>query len=302
MDTKLLRNFIAIVEQGSMTAAAKKLYVAQPALSNQLRVLEKELGARLLERTSRRQELTPAGQALYRQAKLMVSLENAVKQEVRDQRDGAAGTLRIALNPSTAITLLDGWLLEFAQCYPNVRYELYEVDSFEVVKLLESGVVDVGVARTPCHLTPAMEARFMPGEQMVAAYHKEAFAFPVQGSFITLKELSAVPICVVRRYEQLVVDACENSGFEPGIICTSNQLSTSLHWARAGLAVAIVPLTSFDCIEDPHLRYKVISEPSFATKRAVITMKSGHLSDPGRLFSAFCDQKLVQIDGGNSSK
>ncbi|KAA3400245.1 LysR family transcriptional regulator, partial [Akkermansia muciniphila] len=146
MDTKLLRNFIAIVEQGSMTAAAKKLYVAQPALSNQLRVLEKELGARLLERTSRRQELTPAGQALYRQAKLMVSLENAVKQEVRDQRDGAAGTLRIALNPSTAITLLDGWLLEFAQCCPNVRYELYEVDSFEVVKLLESGVVDVGVA------------------------------------------------------------------------------------------------------------------------------------------------------------
>ncbi len=293
MDIKLLRNFIEVVESGSMTAASKKLFIAQPALSNQLKSLEKELGSRLLDRTSRRQELTEAGRLLYRQAKLMVSLENSVQQAVKDYESGAAGTLRIALTPSNGVTLIDGWLAQFAQSRPNLRYELFEADSYEVVKLVESGVVDLGLVRTPCHLSRALQTMFFNGEGMAAAYREDRFSFGLDEK-VPVTQLEGKPICIIRRYEQMVQEACENNGFLPEITCRSNHLAVSLSWAIEGLAVAVAPSSALQCGGDRRLKYKLIDEPAFFTKRVLIARREGSLSEPAYSFWRFCQQKLQE--------
>ena len=96
MDIKTLRNFVEIVDSGSLTSASKKLFIAQPALSNQLKALEKELNTTLIERNSRHQRLTDSGRLFYERAKSIIILENAMLSEISDARSGELGCLRIA--------------------------------------------------------------------------------------------------------------------------------------------------------------------------------------------------------------
>ena len=133
MNSKLLRNFAELVESENMTAASHKLFIAQPVLSNQLR-----------------------------------ALENLAVEEARDCELGEHGTLRLGMTSSTAITLFDGILTRFCRMWPQIRYQLYEMNSVKLLQLLKTGAIDVAVARTPCHFSAGMEPRFISGEQLYA--------------------------------------------------------------------------------------------------------------------------------------
>ncbi|MDD6175072.1 MAG: LysR family transcriptional regulator [Firmicutes bacterium] len=283
MDSKLLRNFVEIVESGNMTAASHKLFIAQPVLSNQLRALEQELGVRLLERTSRSQKLTDAGQLFYQRAKDILALENLAVKEARDCELGERGTLRLGMTPSTAITLFDGILTRFCRMWPQIRYQLYEMNSVKLLQLLETGAIDVAVVRTPCHFSAGMEPRFISGEQLVAAYRPDRFSFG-EHKRIPLSELTEKPLMMIQRYEDLVTAACGKAGLVPNIKCINIQIAVTLKLAQAGLGVAIVPLSTLAVSDDP-LEYRVIDEPTFAISRAIVTMR-------GKTPSAVCSHFL----------
>ena len=106
MTTDTYRNFIAIVECGNILAASQKLMVAQPALSNQLKNLEKNMGTKLLNRCSRAVTLTAAGEIFYQKAKIIVSMEDSAKKEINDYISGLTGTLNISLPPSNPDSLM----------------------------------------------------------------------------------------------------------------------------------------------------------------------------------------------------
>lgn len=95
MDIKQLKYFIAIAEEGSISKAAKRLHMAQPPLSQQLKALEAELGIELFERHTRKLEITSAGQAMYHKAKQILQLMDITIKEVKDINDGLAGKLSI---------------------------------------------------------------------------------------------------------------------------------------------------------------------------------------------------------------
>lgn len=294
MDTKLLRSFIAIVENGTLSAAARQLFIAQPALSRQLKTLETELDAVLFDRASRRPELTPAGRLFYEKAKYMLSLETAAKKEVRDLGQGENGCLRAAMTPSTAITMFDGLLAAFFKERPHLRCELHETDSGEVLRLLQNGIVDFGVVRTPCPITPQMAVRFISGERMVAAFDPAYFSLGSPGEAVPLFQLEGKPVVVIKRYEELFVHACREKGIVPNLRCVNVQLAVSLKWAQCGLGIAIVPLSSLDAGGTP-LQYRVIDEPSFSTRRALVTMKGGYRSPVCSAFLSFCEQALEKM-------
>ena len=98
MDMEYYRNFIAIVEAGSLSAASKRVHVAQPALSNQLKLLQKKFGTQLvnIRRGVHNIELTNAGCILYNKAKYLCSLEDDTQREISDCVNGYTGTLRVA--------------------------------------------------------------------------------------------------------------------------------------------------------------------------------------------------------------
>ena len=106
MDIKQLKYFIAIAEEGSISKAAKRLHMAQPPLSQQLKAMESELGVELFERSTRKLEITSSGQAMYHKAKQILKLMDIAIKEVKDISDGLAGKLSIGTVSAAGATFL----------------------------------------------------------------------------------------------------------------------------------------------------------------------------------------------------
>ena len=125
MDTEILKNFIILAESRSISEAARKLFIAQSALSNRLKALEKECGATLIERDYHNFKLTPSGNELYERAMKIVELADNAVAEVRAAESGEGGTLTLAVTPSLASGILRDFLGKYREKYPNVIVRLY---------------------------------------------------------------------------------------------------------------------------------------------------------------------------------
>src|SRR3972149_8509599 len=129
MDTRQLAAFCAVVERRSFSQAAQKLGVTQPAVSLQVRALEKRLGQQLLDRSGRRVEPTEAGLRLYRGAQRLLALEAQVLEEVSAEEGALAGELRIGASTGPAAIVVALLLCEFQRRHPGVGISLPASDT-----------------------------------------------------------------------------------------------------------------------------------------------------------------------------
>src|SRR5579859_3435264 len=149
MDTRQLAAFCAVVDRRSFSQAAERLGVTQPAVSLQVRALEKRLGAQLLDRSGRRVEPTEAGLRLYRGAQRLLALEQQVLAELGQEAEGElSGRLEIGASTGPGGSVLPVLLGEFQQLHPQIHVALTVSDTHTVVdqvarRELELGVVGV---------------------------------------------------------------------------------------------------------------------------------------------------------------
>ena len=122
MDLKQLRYFSAVVEQGSISAAARALFMSQPPLSAQVRQLEKELGVRLFDREGHKLTLTPAGKLLYDRAQGLLDSAHSVESELRAFGRGGSRILRLGRSPASALSDLPLWLRAFFRDNPGIGW------------------------------------------------------------------------------------------------------------------------------------------------------------------------------------
>lgn len=291
MDIKVLRNFVEIIDSGSLTAASKILFIAQPALSNQLKALEKELNTTLIERNSRHLRLTDAGKVFYDRAKSIILLENAMISEISDARQGDVGCLKIATIQSAEINLLQEIIPLFCKQYPGVTYEILEKESEDILRLLEDGNAEIGVVSTPCPISPEMDVFYISDERLVCAYDPEVFSFDSEDTTISLHALEDKPLLIIRRYEEMFRTLCEKELFHPNIRARNKQLTLNLKWAEAGLGIAIVPENSLSYCRKK-MAHKIIGEKGLTTKRAIVTMKNSFHSKATANFLALCRDRL----------
>jgi len=143
---KQLRAFCTIAKLGTLSRAAEVLFLSQPSVSLQLSALEKELGARLIERRRRRVALTREGQALYDLAQPLVDGLDNLDQQFRSLSAGFVGSeLNIAAGASTIQYLLPSLVRAFREQHPDVKLELYNVTGKDGLALLRSGQVDFAI-------------------------------------------------------------------------------------------------------------------------------------------------------------
>lgn len=147
MELRHLKHFLAVGEAGSITAAAKKLRLTQPALSRQVKALEEELDTALLERGAHSIQLTPAGEVLMAEARRLIKFSDAMIEKVKSTAVGEP--LRVGYAPSLAGEFLSLAIERFTQFHPRVRVSLYDWSSAEMRGGLESGKLDLIVA-APC--------------------------------------------------------------------------------------------------------------------------------------------------------
>jgi DNA-binding transcriptional LysR family regulator len=161
MDTRQLAAFCAVVDRKSFSLAAEQLGVTQPAVSLQIRSLEKRLGERLIDRSGRRVEPTEAGVRLYRSAQRMLSLEQQLLEEVSDGGDELRGRLEIGCSTGPGATVLPLLLCEFQGENPGVAISLSVNDTLHVIDLVAERRIELGVVgAAPRHRAVTFEPFF----------------------------------------------------------------------------------------------------------------------------------------------
>jgi DNA-binding transcriptional LysR family regulator len=212
MDTRQLAAFCAVVERRSFSQAAERLGVTQPAISLQVRALEKRLGAQLLDRSGRRVEPTEAGWRLYRGAQRMIALEDQLVADVSASGDGAvAGDLVLGASTGPAAVAVPVVLGEFQRIHPDVRVFLTVSDTHSVVERVAARELELGIVGAARRHRGVRFEPFFSDQVILACPPGHPFA----GRTIGLDELREAPLILMQEgagVRQIVEDALRRQG------------------------------------------------------------------------------------------
>lgn len=244
MELRHLRYFVAVAEERHFGRAAERLHMAQPPLSQQIRQLEGELGTRLFARTTRKVDLTPAGELLLARARqLLADVDRTVLDAQRAER-GEIGRLAVGFTGSATYELLPSIARALSDELPDIELELHgEMLTPAQVEGLLSGTLDVALLRPPVHsldLTTLIIRR----EPLVAVVPSEHRLANARG--IELIELAEDSFITYPSHDRSVVheaveNACRKAGFSAKVVQEVGETSTLVSFVAAGLGVALVP-------------------------------------------------------------
>lgn len=282
MDIRQLKYFLTIAEEGQITGAAKKLHIAQPPLSSQLKNLEEELNVKLVERGSRKIQLTDAGQILRNRAEQILELTEATVKELKDYSGGIQGTISLGAVSSSGALLIPNRISKFHEKYPAIAFEIWEGNTYRILEILNSGVIEIGIVRTPFN-SENLETIYLEKEPMVAAIRDDLYLEGTE-KHIDLIELIDKPLIIYRRFENLIIECCANAGFQPKIICRTDDARTALLWADSGIGIAIIPKSALNLIRSSYLNCREINENLLETQIAAIWVKNRYLSTAAKHF------------------
>jgi len=212
MDTRQLAAFCAVVERKSFSQAAERLGVTQPAVSLQVRSLEKRLGRTLLDRSGRRVEPTEAGLALYRGAQRMLALESQLIEELDAGEEGElGGTLEVGASTGPGSTVVPVLLCEFQRENPGVAVSLSISDTQSVVDRVAERELELGVVGAARRHRGVVFEPFFRDEVVLACPPGHRFA----GRSVSLEELREEPLIVMQEgagVRQVIEDELRRAG------------------------------------------------------------------------------------------
>ena len=284
MDIRQLKYFQAIAEEGQISKAAKRLNMAQPPLSQQLKMIESELGVQLVERGPRQIKLTEAGRLLQDRAGQIIELLNATTVELQDLKSGSRGTLSIGAVASAGATFLPERIRNFHAQYPGITFQFWEGSTMRILELLQNGVIEIGIARA-IYDPDLFQAYDLPAEPMIAAQKLTGSAKP-PATRLQITELREKPLLIHRSNEAMISEICRKNGFQPFILCRGDDVRSLLAWADAGLGVAIVLKSATGLVPSNHLTFQEIADPALSIKKAIIWNRNRYLSSVARNFLA----------------
>lgn len=245
MELRQLRYFVAVAQRRHFTAAAEAIGVAQPALSQQVRLLERELGVTLFDRGGRRVRLTPAGEALLARAGRILAEVADAQGEMAEFAGAVRGRVTVGTLPSLAEHQLPPLVAAFHARHLGLELVLREERTARLLEFLGAGEVDLALLHQSSvapAAAPAITLEPLFSEELVAAV---APAHPLAGrgalplaalrdaDFILTKSGSAI--------RETILTACAVAGFAPRIAFESGAAATVRALAAAGLGVAVLP-------------------------------------------------------------
>lgn len=277
MELRHIRYFLAVAEAGNFTRAAEKLGIGQPPLSQQIRDLEAEVGARLFHRVPHGAELTEAGRAFMIDARIAVaSAENAKLAAQRAAR-GETGKLALGFTASAAFNpAVTGTIRRFRSQWPGVSLSLAEMNSKLLVEKLMGGEIDVAFIRPGLEDPQDIKLKRMADEPMLVALPAN-HPLAAHGS-IRLAALSGEPFVLFPRFVGLslyddISRACREAGFELLVTQEAPQIPSVVNLVAAGLGVSIVP-ASIAKIAIEGIVFRPIDGPPLTARLGIAVLKS----------------------------
>lgn len=295
MDFDFYRNFIAVAEAGNISAAAKQLSLVQPALSAQIKTLEKYYGVQLFKtnRGKRHIELTEAGEAFLQQAKLMCSTEDSISLTMQAFSQKAMGTLRVGVSHVRSEYFLQAYLIPFAQSQPQISYQFHNAAVAEQQELLNKGLIDFAFANAPLGQYEDL-ASIKVGREYFYVYYQKDKSMPWEaGQSLTPAQLASLPLCCNYGSYGLLRSVCQEYGVQPNVIFIATAASSALAFAASGLACAVIAALPGDPVPCG-LQRQLLQDAKLTFPQELYWSTQRRLSPAAQLFLEFFQKQLPE--------
>lgn len=286
MDIKQLHYFVTVSDLLSYSKAAQKLHISQPSLSNAIKNLEQEVGSPLLERNTRKIELTDAGNILYQKAILLLSQMDTLKKEMEEVKETGSGQLIIGIIES-AKHWVPKVIRNYQEHFPSMNIKLIEVLSGQAVKdslrkyhthllITNQSIQEDDLETIPLYI-----------ENLVLVLHR---SHPLaQQESVSLKEVVAEPFIISTEGFQTrenILSAFATEDVEPRIKFEIERFETALSLIRENLGITIIPENYLAGVSDPSIVRKKI-DSSFLQRTVFLAyLKNRYLTPAVRAFLA----------------
>lgn len=263
MDLRHLRYFQAVAEELSFSRAAKRLRIAQPALSRAVQELERDVGVRLIDRNRRTVSLSPAGTVLLHETSLILDRLDESLRRVRRTAAGEEGELRLGYIGPPTQRFLGRLLHDYRQRFPKVSVHLEERTPERVWEMVAKGRLSVALTRPlPGHGERVLNTLLLRKEPLVIvvpAHHPLA-----EKESVPWKALAKESLIVLARREGVglhdeILSACRTAGFTPRIAYSPSLMGTVLSYVEAGAGLGIATDSVANSAMPESLRFVPIS-------------------------------------------
>jgi len=288
ISTRQLRYFVEIADSGSFSAAAERLFVAQSALSRQIKELETQLKTPLFERTARQPRLTAAGEAFYPRARNLLSELLKASELATQVGNGELGTLRLSHSSTVPMSgpLLQGISAWLERC-PGVSMDIVKLSSEAQLEEIADGRLEVGVLRLPV-LRQREGVRVLPlyNEQLLLAVppnHALARSqAPIELGQLKDEAFISIPHPQRGGLSYLSAELCMRAGFFPKAARVMSRKTTQLQLIQAGFGIALLPKSMQD-IAPANVHFLPLADPDCLSTVALACAQA-----PSALVEQFC--------------
>ena len=292
MDFDFYRNFIVVAETGNISAAAKRLNLVQPALSAQIKTLEKYYQTQLFKtgRGKRHIELTEAGEAFLLQAKLLCATEDNLNLNMQAFSKQTNGTLRFSVSHVRSEYFLEHYLIPFAKVHPLITFQFHDATVAQQLQQLAQGQIDFAFANAPLPHSEEITALTVNTEHFYAFYNKELPAPWQSTQALHPADLEGISLCCNYGSYGLLRSVCQSYNVQPKVAFIATTASNALTFAASGLGVAVVAALPQDPIPD-HMERLLIKDAKLTFSLSLYWSNKNKLSPAAELFLSFFQEQ-----------
>lgn len=298
MNVEYYKNFIMIADYGTLTQASEELHIVQSALSNQVKLLEKEYNASLFIRKSKGLELTEAGKILYPIAKQIAHCEETAHRDIDCLLNGVIGTVRIGLTMAHPDLVLNNILTNFKIAHPRIGYSIFERPSEEIIELLIQNKIDVGFIRQRKAMSPLVRKELVIKQKFHVCCAKGNPWISEDVDKVSIRDLDNIPLAIPRTFENVLRLSFQKFGVNPNITCVSGSrlYTVMLAQAMAGIGIVCISdvkdLAAKDVFVHPLVDIEGEKSGDVSADRHVIVSSEHPLSSATAHFISFCREMI----------
>ncbi len=273
MEIRVLRYFLTVAREGSITKAAEVLHITQPTLSRQLAQLEEEIGVKLIDRGTRKIKLTNEGNLLRRRAEEILQLVDQTERELVEQEEQVEGRISIGCGETASVRLLPELIDSFRQKYPRVTFDIFTATADLVKEQMDKGLLDIGLLLEPIDMEKYEFIRLNIKEKWVVLMRPDD---PLsRKEAVTAQDLSALPLILPRRMNvRSELASWFGSCYEKlNVVFTSNLNTNGAIMVSNGLAYSLVIEGAMPFWDKSKVTYRPLSPALTAT--SVLAWKRG---------------------------
>lgn len=293
MDIHQMQYVLAVAEYRNFTLAAESCYISQSSLSQQISNLEKELGIRLFNRTTRAIQITEAGEAFVRMASDILRDIDLLGQTMSTYSGCLRGTINIGAITALERINFSDLIADFYSRYPNLTLNIYQGKSISLLESLEKRAIDVAFVALPSSREyPHIKFELMGTDEyalLVSENHPLASRETVD--LAELKDDRFIMHHPDQTISSLCLQACSEAGFTPHVTCRIGASTIALSLIRAGLGVGFLPSEELEYYHLRGIRRLNLSK-SYEKKIVMATLAKGTPSQLVSLFIQFVESRL----------